>query len=229
MTADKVYGCNRLVKNEEIFKELREAAIAGDEGKVRQLASNVLEKGVDPLEALDRGLIEGAKTVGDKFDTMEIFLADLIGAADAIKAGIDILLAQVPRERVPRRGTVVIGTVKGDIHDLGKNIVATLLKVHGFDVYDLGTDVPTSRFIEEAERVKADVIGLSALLTSTMVGQKEVLDYLNDAGKRGKYIVVIGGGPTNHDWAKEIGADGYAENAKDAVDLVTRLVKAKRG
>ncbi len=127
-----------------------------------------------------------------------------------------------------RKGTVVCGTVKGDIHEIGKKIVAALLRANGFEVYDLGADVPTSRFIEEAGKVGADIIGLSALMSSTLGAQKDVIDYLRAVGEREKHIVIVGGGPTTQEWANEIGADGYAKTAPEAVKLALKLIRKKK-
>ncbi len=149
-------------------------------------------------------------------------------AADAMKAGMDILLPHISKEKVVKKGTVVSGTVKGDIHDIGKNILVALLSANGFDVYDLGVDVSTSKFIEEAEKVKADIITLSALMSSTIGGQKDVIDYLKETGKREKFIVMVGGGPTTREWVEEIGADGWAETATEAIKLASELIAKKK-
>jgi methylmalonyl-CoA mutase cobalamin-binding domain/chain len=145
-----------------------------------------------------------------------------------MKAGLEILLAEIPKDKSLRKGTVVCGTVRGDVHEIGKRIVAALLQANGFDVYDLGADVPSSKFIEEACRVKADIIGLSALMSSTLGAQKDVIDYLKAVGERKKYIVMVGGGPTTQEWADQIGADGYAKTAPEAVKLAIKLVRSKR-
>jgi len=216
------------LSEEDLFKRLREAVIAGDEEAVIKVAKGVVEKGLDPLKAIERGLSAGAVVLGEKFDKLEIFLPDLMVAADAIKAGLDILLPKIPKEKALEKGTVVIGTVKGDIHDVGKNIVVALLRANGFNVHDLGIDIPTSKLIEKAEEVKADIIALSALMSSTIGGQKDVIDYLKDVGKREKFIVMVGGGATTQEWAEEIGADGYAETASEAVMVASRLIERRR-
>ncbi|MFQ6080525.1 MAG: corrinoid protein [Candidatus Bathyarchaeia archaeon] len=216
------------MSEEELFKRLREAVIAGDEKAVIKVAKEVIEKGLDPLEAIERGLSAGAIVLGEKFDKLEIYLPELLVAAEAMKAGLDILLPKIPEERALEKGTVVIGTVKGDIHDIGKNILAALLRAHGFDVHDLGADIPTSKFIEKAEEVRADIIALSALMTSTIGGQKDVIDYLKDIGKKEKFLIMVGGGATTQEWAEEIGADGYAETASEAVMVALRLIERRR-
>lgn len=216
------------MSKEELFKKLSEAVIASDSQKVVEAAKQVIEKGIDPVEAIEKGLSKGAITVGEKFDKMEIFLTGLMMAADAMKAGMDILLPQIFKEKIVKKGTVVSGTVKGDIHDIGKNILVALLRANGFDVYDLGVDVPTSKFIEEAEKVNADIITLSALMSSTIGGQKDVIDYLKETGKREKFIIMVGGGPTTREWVEEIGADGWAETATEAIKLASELIAKKK-
>ncbi|RLI44865.1 dimethylamine corrinoid protein 3 [Candidatus Bathyarchaeota archaeon] len=218
----------KTLSKEELFKKLSEAVVACDSEAVVEAAKQVIEKGIDPVEAIEKGLSKGAIEVGEKFDKMEIFLTGLMMAADAMKAGMDVLLPHISKEKVTKKGTVVSGTVKGDIHDIGKNILVALLRANGFDVYDLGVDVPTSKFIEEAERVNADIITLSALMSSTIGGQKDVIDYLKETGKREKFIVMVGGGPTTREWVEEIGADGWAETATEAVKLASELIEKKK-
>lgn len=213
---------------EELFKKLSEAVIAANSQAVVDAAKQVVEKGIDPVEAIENGLSKGAIAVGEKFDKMEIFLTGLMMAADAMKAGMDVLLPHVSKEKIVKKGTVVSGTVKGDIHDIGKNILVALLRANGFDVYDLGVDVSTSKFIEEAEKVKAEIITLSALMSSTIGGQKDVIDYLKETGKRENFIVMVGGGPTTREWVEEIGADGWAETATEAVKLASELIEKKK-
>ena len=214
--------------SEELFKRLREAVIAGNEKAVIKVAKEVVEKKFDPLEAIEKGLSAGATVLSEKFNKLEIFLPDLLVAADAMKAGLDILLPNIPKEKAFKKGTVVIGTVKGDIHDVGKNIVVALLRANGFNVHDLGIDIATLKLIEKAEEVRADIIALSALMSSTIGGQKDVIDYLKDVGKREKFIVMVGGGATTQEWAEEIGADGYAETAAEAVMVASRLAERRR-
>lgn len=213
---------------EEILEKLREAVVAYDVDAVVTAAREAVEKEVDPLEAIEKGLSKGAKIIGDKFDKLEIFLPELLIAADAMKAGLDILLAKIPKDKSVKKGTVVCGTVKGDIHEIGKRILAALLTANGFEVYDLGADVATSKFVEEAKKVEADIIGLSALMSSTMAAQKDVIDYLEAVGEREKYIIMVGGGPTTQQWADAIGADGYAKTAPEAVTLASELIKRKK-
>ncbi|NIR87454.1 dimethylamine corrinoid protein 3 [Candidatus Bathyarchaeota archaeon] len=213
---------------EELLKKLSEAVIACDKEAVVKTAREAIEKGLDPVKAIEKGLSVGAIAVGKKFDRLEIFLTDLMMAAEAMKAGLDVLLPLIPEEKILKKGTIVSGTVKGDIHDIGKNIVSALFSANGFEVHDLGVDVPASKFIMEAEKVGADIIAMSALMSSTIGGQKDVIDYLRETGKRGKFIVMVGGGPTTQEWAEEIGADGYAETATEAVKAALKLIEKKR-
>ena len=219
-----------MSSKEELINKLRDAVVARDRDEVVKIANEIVRRGdIDVLEAIEKGVAEGARIVGEKFERMEIFLTDLILAAEAMKAGVDILLSKLPEEKAPKKkGSVVIGTVAGDIHDIGKNIVVALLRANGFEVYDLGTDVPPAKFVEEAEKVNADIIAMSALMTSTVGVQKDVIEYLKDTGKRGKFAILVGGGAATAEWAEEIGADGYGETAIDAVKEATRLMEVKR-
>jgi corrinoid protein of di/trimethylamine methyltransferase len=218
-----------VLSEAKILVELCEAVVSGDLDAVTGAAKEAVRKRVDPVKAIENGLSKGARIIGDRFEKLEIFLPDLLVAAEAMKTGLEILLAEIPKDKTLRKGTVVCGTVRGDVHEIGKRIVAALLQANGFDVYDLGADVPSSKFIEEAGRVRADIIGLSALMSSTLAAQKDVIDYLKAVGERKKYIVMVGGGPTTQEWADQIGADGYARTAPEAVKLAMKLVKSRRG
>lgn len=217
-----------MLSEEEIFDRLCEAVVAGDTEAVVETAKEAIESGVDPVKAIENGLSRGARIIGDKFEKLEIYLPELLIAAESMEDGLDILLAEVPKDKTLRKGIVVCGTVKGDIHEIGKKIVAALLRANGFEVHDLGADVPTSRFVEEAGNVRADIIGLSALMSSTLGAQKDVIDYLQAVGTREKHIIMVGGGPTTQEWADQIGADGYARTAPDAVKLALELIKEKK-
>ena len=218
-----------MLSEAEILARLCDAVVSGDVDAVTGAAKEAIGKRVDPVKAIDNGLAKGAKIVGDKFERLEVFLPELLVAADAMKAGLEILLANIPKDKTVKKATVVCGTVKGDVHEIGKRIVAALLQANGFEVHDLGADVPSSKFIEEAGKVRADIIGLSALMSSTLGAQKDVIDYLKAVGEREKYNVMVGGGPTTQEWADQIGADGYAKTAPEAVKLALELVKRKRG
>ncbi len=218
-----------MLSEAKILAELCEAVVSGDVDAVTGAAKEVIRKRMDPVKAIESGLSKGARIIGDRFEKLEIFLPELLVAAEAMKTGLEILLAEIPKDKTLRKGTVVCGTVRGDVHEIGKRIVAALLQANGFEVHDLGADVPSSKFIEEAGRVSADIIGLSALMSSTLGAQKDVIDYLKAVGERKKYIVMVGGGPTTQEWADQIGADGYAKTAPEAVKLAIKLVKSKRG
>jgi corrinoid protein of di/trimethylamine methyltransferase len=189
--------------------------------EIRTLVRRALAEGGDPARILDDGLIEGLRQVGESFRRGEVYLPDMMMAAEAWQAGMDLLepLLAVRPATGTARGKVVIGTVKGDIHSLGKNIVVTMLKAANFEVVDLGINVPASRFIEEAERRQAEIIAASALMTTTMPQQRDILEHLTAGHKREAYFVMVGGGCTTAEWAKEIQADAYGETAADAVAL----------
>jgi trimethylamine corrinoid protein len=216
-----------LSQKQGILEKLRAAVVAGDDTKVKELVQQAIQSNVDPLEVIEQSLIPGIREVGDKFENMEVFLTNMMMSADAMKAGMNILLPRIPKDKIPKRGTVVAGTVKGDIHEIGKNVLTALLTANGFDVHDIGSDVQASAFVRKAEEVNADIIAASALMTTTLPGQKDILDYLESTGKREKYVVIVGGGPTTAEWAEEIGADGYAETAVDGVKLALRKLEDK--
>jgi len=209
----------------EILKRLQEAVILGEPDQARELATQALEAGVAPLTAIEEGLNPGMQVVGDKFERGEFFIPDLMMAAEAMKAAMVVFEPVLMARREQRQvlGTVVIGTVEGDIHEIGKSLVGTMLSAAGFRVHDLGVDVPASRFVEQVQETGANVVGLSALLTTTMRNQEAVIEALKEAGLREQVKVVVGGAPTGPDWAQTIGADGYAENANEAVEVVKQL------
>ena len=213
----------------EILENLSMAIIEGDEDKAKEYAKEVLISKMDPLKAVEQGLSKGMITLGERFEKGEVFLPDLLIAADAFNIAIGVLkpAMEAQKKQVAKLGTVLIGTVNGDVHGIGKNIVAIVLEAYGFEVVDIGVDNPSLKFIEAAEKVKADVIGLSSLMTTTMPAQKEVIDILKEMNLRKKYFVIIGGGPVTKEWADKIGADGYAESAFQAVEVVKRILSRK--
>jgi len=202
-----------------IFDELIDAILTLDSSSVLETVEKALAMGVDPLEIIEKGLTKGIRIVGERFERGEIFICELVMAAEAMKTGTERLKPEILKAKKKRKtlGRVVIGTVSGDVHDIGKNIVAAMLYAAGFDVYDLGVDVPAETFIETAERLVADIIAVSALLTSTLPYQRELIEALSSKGVRHKFKVIIGGAPANEEWAREIGADGYGSDAIDAV------------
>ncbi len=211
--------------SEDILKRLREAVVKYDVELTVELAKEVIATGFDPLKAIEQGLGEGLRVVGDKFEAGEIFLPMLMMAAQAVKESLVILEPALPKGTSRKTlGKVVIGTVEGDIHDIGKSIVAAMLTANGFEVYDLGSDTPTSKFVDRAKEAKADIIGMSALLTTTMTKMAEVIDALKKAGLRGNVKVIVGGAPVSGAWAEKIGADAYAEDAIASVDAAKKLL-----
>jgi len=216
------------MKKEEIFKALFEAVVEMDEEKGKDAAQLLVKENYNPLEGIENGLSKGMKVIGDKFNQFEMFLPDLMMAAKVFDSAMTILKPHIAAgSELAPKGKVVIGTVKGDIHQIGKDLVALLLETGGFEVHNLGQDVSTFTFIEEAGRVRADIIALSSLLTTTMVAQKELIDTLKEIGERERYIVMIGGAPTSQKWADEIGADIYGENAEKGVSLALEFMSKK--
>jgi 5-methyltetrahydrofolate--homocysteine methyltransferase len=208
----------------ETLRKLSEALQKGDVPGVTALTHEAITAGTDPKTILDAALIAGMSIVGERFKRHEIFLPHVLLAARAMYAGMDVLKPLLIRDGVPTVGKVVIGSVRGDLHDIGKNLVAIMLKGAGFEVIDLGNDVPPERFVETAEKEKADVIGLSALLTTTMPVMREVVDQACKRGIRGTTRIIVGGAPLTADYAKQIGADAYCFDAVSAVDYVKQCV-----
>jgi len=185
----------------------------------------------NPLEIIHNGMMPGLKHIGELFGEGEVFLPEMLMAAEAFQEGMKIIeprLAQAGM-KLEKTGTVVFGTVLTDIHEIGKNIVITLMKTRGFEVIDLGANVSPTTFVEKAEAVQADVIAMSSLMTTTMTYQKDVIDYLKEKGLREKYIVLVGGGPVNKEWAEQIGADGSSDSAVGAVDIAESLIANRKG
>ena len=210
----------------EILKQLQDIVIMGEPDQARELARQVLEAGVVPLKAIEEALNPGMQIVGERFESGDYFIPDLVMSAEAMKAAMEVFEPELMARQEQRQvlGTVVIGTVEGDIHEIGKSLVATMLGAAGFQVYDLGVDVPVSEFVKQVQETNANVVGLSALLTTTMRNQETVIEALKEAGLRDRVKVVIGGAPTSTEWAETIGADAYAENANEAVAVVKRLL-----
>jgi corrinoid protein of di/trimethylamine methyltransferase len=213
-----------MTKN-ELLPKMNEAIVSGDRESAAALAGDAVRSGLDLLEVIEQGYVPGIQKVGELWEQGEYFLPELISSAEAMKAAMAILDPELQRRNIGSRmgGRVVIGTVEGDIHDIGKNLVASMLQAGGFEVFDLGADVKLERFIDKAEEVGAGMICLSALLTTTMTNQKRLLGLLRDRGLRDKYKVLVGGAPASRKWAEDIGADGYAENAVAAVKLAKSL------
>jgi len=214
--------------NERLFEEMTNAVIAGVPDKARELANEVLRAGIDPLKAIQQGFKPGMDVIGEGFAKGELFIPDLMMSGEAMKAAIATLEPELKKRKQELKtlGKVVIGTVQGDIHEIGKTLVATMLSANGFEVHDLGVDASPQQFVDAVREVDAEVVGLSALLTTTMLNQEAVILTLKEAGLRDQVKVIIGGVPTSPDWAEEIGADAYAENATEAVGVVKGLMQA---
>jgi len=213
--------------SEEIYEKLAQAVIDGEVDDVIELANQALDDGLDPLICINEGLTKGIQRVGELFSSGEYFLPELIIGADVMKAGLDILepamLADQKREVA---GKVVLGTVKGDVHEIGKTLVGTMLTASGFQVIDIGVDKSSADFIAAIKEEEATIVGASALLTTTMLQQKELIKAIEEAGLRGQVKIMVGGAPVTASYANEIGADGYAEDAISAVDIAFRLIDA---
>ncbi|HBY57893.1 MAG TPA: cobalamin-binding protein [Candidatus Atribacteria bacterium] len=206
------------------LKELSEALFHGDVLKVKELTQMALREEVEPREILEQGLIKGMDVVGEKFKNNEIFLPEVLLASQAMYGGLELLQPTLVKSGVKARGKVIIGTVKGDLHDIGKNLVAMMLKGGGFEVVDLGIDVSPEKFLRATQEHKPDIVGISALLTTTMVGMAEVINTLKREGFRDRVKVMIGGAPVTQEFADEIGAEGYAPDAASAVDKARELI-----
>ena len=215
-----------MSENQKLFDDIRKAVIDGDKTAARNLAEESVRRGLDLNEVIDKGFVPGIQAVGELWEKGEYFLPELIAGADCMKAAMEILHPAMARAHISSRslGKVVIGTIEGDIHDIGKNLVASMLQASGFEVFDLGADVKVEKFIEKAEEIGADLICASALLTTTMLNQKKLVETLRQKGLAGKYRILVGGAPASQKWADDIGAQGYAENAPLAVKAARALM-----
>jgi corrinoid protein of di/trimethylamine methyltransferase len=213
--------------SEELLKAMAQSIIDGEAEVAADLANQGIEAGMDPLEAITKGYVAGVNEVGDSYSCGNVFLPELVMAGEAMKAAIAILEPELKKKGTSREilGKVVLATVEGDIHEIGKSLVGTMLTAAGFEVYDLGVNVPADKIIAKAEEVNADIVGLSALLTTTMVKQKEVIEAMDKRGLRNKTRVMVGGAPVTSDWVHKIEADGYSEDAISAVNTAKALMK----
>jgi len=211
----------------ELLDDLKKAMVALDQEEVVSKTTMSLAEGVSPLEIIQNGLMPGLNEIGELFENEEIFLPELMKSAKVFQGAMDLLRPKIQEQGggVEKKGTIVIGTVKGDMHYIGKDIVKLLMETAGFEVHDLGVDVDPFAFIVKADEVNADIIALSALLTTTLVGQKDIIEALEGQGKRNKFKVIVGGGAVTQAWSDEIGADGYAENAYGAIRLAKSFVE----
>jgi len=209
----------------ELLDQISNSLQNGDDEKVVELSKQALDQKISPKDILNKGLIAGMNIVGEKFRDFEIFLPDVLLAAKAMTAAMDLLKPMLIQDDLPNIGKIVIGTVQGDLHDIGKNLVGIMLKGSGVDVVDLGKDVPPETFVDTAVKEKAGIIGMSALLTTSTPMMKKVVEILHERGLRDTIKTIVGGAPLSADYATELGADGYASDAADAVERITQMFK----
>lgn len=213
------------MSKEEMFKELADAVISCKKDAVDAAVEKARSEGLKPAEIIEKGLAAGMNEVGILFERGKLFLPHVMLAAGAMESGVSILEADMPKEAASKKlGVIVNGTVEGDVHDIGKSIVSTMLQSAGFEVHDIGRDVPLQDFIDKIKETNADMVGLSALMTTTLPGQKAVIEMLKEQGMRDNIKVMIGGAPATENWANKIGADCYAENASEAVAKAKELL-----
>ncbi len=217
-----------MADTQELKSQLSEALKKGNAELAEQTTQQLIEAGVDPLELIQSVIVPTLTEVGDDFQEFRIFLPELMKSGEAAKRASELLEQTLIAQggQSASLGTVVIGTVENDVHDIGKNIVATLLKAHGFTIVDLGRDVSPTAFLEAAEKENADIIAMSSLMTTTRQAQRSTIDIFNQTGKRDSYKIIVGGGCVNQQWADQIGADGYAADAAGTVNLCKSLVGA---
>jgi corrinoid protein of di/trimethylamine methyltransferase len=218
------------LSHEDLFQKMADSVIMGEAETSASLARHSLELNIAPLDSIDNGFVKGIRVVGDRFGAGELFLPELVMSAEAMKAALAILEPELAKGTSVResQGSVLACTVQGDIHDIGKRIVCTMLSANGFMVVDLGVNVKIDRFVQEIKTRKPDIVAMSALLTTTAPNQGKVIKLLVKEGIRDQYIVMVGGAPTSLGWSKEIGADGYGENATEAVRVAKELMQKKR-
>jgi len=221
---NKIGGCKMSDSKENLLKGLSDAVVNMDEDETVKLSNQVIEEKYDAYEAIDKGLADGMERAGKLFEEEEYFIPELLMCSDAMYAGLDVLKPHLKKDDEGQKHKVVIGVVQGDTHDIGKNLVKIMLETSGFEVVDLGRDIPPIQFVEKAKEVDAKIIAISTLMTTTMDGMAEVINILNQQNIREKYKVMVGGGPISQGFADKIGADGYSVNAAEAVRLARKLV-----
>ena len=212
--------------NESMYAQMAQAIIDGNVDLAARLAARAIEAGLDPLEAINRGYAVGVRQVGENFSNGTAFIPELVISGAAMKSAMEVLEPEIVKrhEEHKKIGVVVLATVEGDIHDIGKNLVGSIMSAYGFEVHDLGINVPASQIVEKARQVNADIVAVSALLTTTMIQQRKVVESLDEAGLRGKVRVIVGGAPVDGTWVEEIGADGFGEDAIQAVEVARGLL-----
>ncbi|WP_406655956.1 dimethylamine corrinoid protein MtbC [Methanolobus sp. ZRKC2] len=213
------------MSNEEMFKELSDAIVSCKNDAVEAAVEKARGQGIPPAEIIEKGLAAGMNEVGILFERGKLFLPHVMMAAGAMEAGVALLEEDMPKDAASSKlGVIVNGTVEGDVHDIGKSIVSTMLQSAGFEVHDIGRDVPLQDFIDKIKETDADMVGMSALMTTTLPGQKDVIEMLKEQGMRDNIKVMVGGAPATQAWAEKIGADCYAENASEAVAKAKELL-----
>lgn len=213
-------------RRKEILSKLAEAVVEYDEDEAKLWAETAVAEEIDAMDAIMNGLAAGMEKVGDLYDKQEYFVPELLMSADALYLGLDILKPHIKKETVKKMGQVVIGTVQGDVHDIGKNIIKLMFDVGGFEVHDLGRDVPLERFVEEQMRTDSEIVAMSAMMTTTMMGMKKVIEMIKE--KNPEVRIMLGGAPVTQDVATLFGADGYAESAGNAVQEAIKMVSQLR-
>jgi corrinoid protein of di/trimethylamine methyltransferase len=213
-------------RRKEILSKLAEAVVEYDEDESKEWAETAVSEGLDAMDAIMNGLAAGMEKVGDLYDKQEYFVPELLMSADALYLGLDILKPHIKKETVRQMGQVVIGTVQGDVHDIGKNIIKLMFDVGGFEVHDLGRDVPLEKFVEEQMRTDSEIVAMSAMMTTTMMGMKKVIEMIKE--KNPDVKIMLGGAPVTQDVASLFGADGYAESAGNAVQEAIKMVSQLR-
>jgi corrinoid protein of di/trimethylamine methyltransferase len=218
------------MEQQELFAKLKHAVIEGDDETLVSLVQGAIET-VDPLAMVEQGMMPGMTEIGNRFSAGEAYLPELLMAAEAWDQAMKIIKPKLVAAgaSIKKQGTIVLGTVQTDIHEIGKNILANLLMTAGFEVHDIGHDAPASKFIDKAQEVDADIIAASAIMSTTVPYQKDIIEMLKARGLRDKYLVMVGGGVVTQEWADEIGADGYGDLASDAVEMAKDLVTRKKG
>ena len=214
------------MEKNEWFEKAAQSILDADDVAAKEIAQKSLDEGIDPLEMINEGFTEGIRKMGDLFDREEVFLPALLIASEAMTAAVDILKAALPESKQQEKlGTIVIGTVEGDIHDIGKSIVVTMLRVQGYEVHDLGRDVPIAEFVNKVRELNPDIVGSSAMMTTTQNGQQRLEGALQEAGLRDKVKTMVGGAVATDHWARKIGADFYGETPQDTITKIEKVLK----
>lgn len=212
-----------LLSKKELFKRLSDAVVAMDEEKTVEIAQMVVADQIDAYDAIEKGLSHGIERVGKLYEQGEYFIPELLICSDAMYAGLNVLKPHIKTVKEEKKYRVVIGVVEGDTHEIGKDLVKIMLEASGFEIYDLGYDIASHQFVEKAKEVKADIIAISTLMTTTMGRMKDVICFLKEEGLRERFKVIVGGGPISQRFAAQIGADGYAANASAAAKFIKKM------